>query len=310
MINWVASYPKSGNTWVRLLLGRYAEIVEDAGYEVRWGDINQHWLQTVSPTPLRDVPIGQQAQLRGAALYHLAAMLNKPTWVKTHHAAIKVNDLPLFPAQWTRKAIYVVRDPRDVVASFQAHMGLETREAAIDRMAHEEMQIKGEAGPSHYLSSWAVHVRTWTDSPTELHSWRPEEPLVVRYEDLHADTEGELVRMLGHMGVEAIEHEAVEQAVRENRFDKLRERESEQAFPEASDHQDRFFRKGETGGWREELTAAQAQRIEDAFGDVMEQMGYETGAAVCGAPTRSGGTCERPSTDGYCWQHSELSEVA
>lgn len=267
IINFVASFPKSGNTWVRLLLDHYMTQCEDPIYDVRFSDATELFFQMVSPLPVSKLALGAQIQLRGAALFTMATLLSRPTLVKTHHYAGEINGMRLFPSQWTGKAIYVVRDPRDVVASFQHHMGLESREEAIQLMREGRASIKSDDGPIHFLSTWSNHVDTWLEL----------DPLLVRYEDLHADTEGELVRMLDYLEVGEIDGRRVTKAVKRSRFEKLKAREQDEdepPFPEASSKSEAFFRKGQTGSFRDELDEEQVRAVESDHGEVMERLAY------------------------------------
>lgn len=273
-LHWLASFPKSGNTWVRMLVNHYDDGRQNIA--ARHDDVTRYWFQVASPVPVDELTLGEQMMVRPAAIAHMQCFLGRPTLVKTHHAAMKVNGVPLFTSQWAQSAVYVVRDPRDIVASFQSHMGLETLDDAIEMMGQQQASISNERMMTHLLGSWSFHAESWIDAKFC-------EPLVVRYEDMQEDTARELTRIIEHVGLE-VDPERIENAVELCRFDRLKEREQEQPFPEASPNQeDGFFRKGKVGGFREELSPEQIARVEEEHGEMMQRLGYEPVTAAVAA---------------------------
>lgn len=264
MLIWLASYPKSGNTWVRMLVDHYGQTGRDI--DARHSDNQLYWFQAVSPIPFENLNLGLQAQLRGAAIAHLQCFINIPTLVKTHHVNMSVNEIPLFPHQWTDKVIYVVRDPRDIVASFQKHMGLETLDRSIEMMNDINSIIQQDNTAAHILATWSYHIESWTRE-TKF------EPLIVKYEDLHEDTERELTRILEYCGL-IPDKERMAKAIELCQFDRLQKKEQEHPFPEVSTKADVFFRKGRVGSYKEELSDEQIARVEEHHGEAMQKMGY------------------------------------
>lgn len=273
-LRFVCSYPKSGNTWVRMLVGHYLF----GGHKnllsrTRFVDNGRTWYQNVSPVPVAELPAGQQVQIRPAAMLQLARIA-EPTLVKSHHAAITVEGVSLFSPLWTERVVVVVRDPRDILPSLADHMGIEMDEAA-DLMANAEATIQDDGGVAHLLTSWSQHVETWLGvESVPVH--------VLRYEDLHDDTAGELREVLAFLGVDFADPERIEEAVEACAFDRLQQKEAEIGFQEASPNQDRFFRKGEAGGWRDEVEPELAARIERDHGEMMDELGYEREAVTVG----------------------------
>lgn len=269
MLVWLASYPKSGNTWVRMLLGEYTRGVDDIA--VRYSDSQLYWYQAPAPVGAKEMGIVGQTQLRGAAVMHMQAFManNIPSFVKTHHMAGKVNGVHLFPLSWTNKAVYVVRDPRDVVKSLQNHMGLETTDVAIEQLAEVRQMISQDDSATHFISSWSENVKSWLNHECE--------PLIVRYEDLHEDAGRELRRVLEYVELNDIDEDRIRRAVDECEFSRLKKREqSGEKFPEASPNQgeEGFFRKGLVGSHKDELTKEQIAQVEEDHGEVMGMVDY------------------------------------
>jgi hypothetical protein len=176
-----------------------------------------------------------------------------------------------FPTAHTRAAIFIVRDPRDVVSSYAAHFGLEL-DAAIDTMA---TPTSGDPHGSPFLGTtsqlwgtWSDHARSWLhpDVPFPVH--------VVRYEDLQTDTVATLAPVFAAVGLDCT-HERLTTAVEQARFDRLRAAEAERGFRETGRRSDTFFRRGTAGGWRDDLTDRQVAAIEADHLEMMIRLGYE-----------------------------------
>lgn len=273
-ITWLASYPKSGNTWVRCLLQAYrnnGELdVNDLNMVV--GDSAACYTRAVSPLPL------DQLGKRGAWLVRpahlLMAMLSKPQprIFKTHYANVEIAGLPPFiPTEFTERAIYVVRDPRSVVLSMSKFYGLSTLQA-VDSMQNIQFEISRENEDQipQKLSSWSNHVASWTQITSfPVH--------VVRYEDLCEDPLSELKDILEFMGVEYIEARA-KRAVKAAELSKMQKKEKAEGFAEyraeIARKRGTFFGEGGTR-WQYELGPKWIKLIERDHGEVMKAMKYE-----------------------------------
>jgi len=264
----VASYPKSGNTWVRTTCAAYA-IGRAGGLQdlVKHDDIGTFEYQSVSPIPVNSLGLDAEALLRPAAMLVLSRKIDSVTLVKSHHACMEVNGLPLFHEEWTRRVVNPVRDPRDVACSVKDHFGM-SYEEAIEFMDYGQSTIGGQGKCHHMLGTWSDHVRSWlrTDRvPVRT----------VRYEDMLEGAKKEFRGILEFLGIEDPQEDRLEMAVEGTSFENMQEAEAEEGFPEKSEHQDRFFRKGVHGGWRDELSGDQVRTIEEDHGAVMETLGYD-----------------------------------
>lgn len=117
------------------------------------------------------------------------------------------------------------------------------------------------------LLTWSGHVESWMDDPVSP------KPLLILYEDMLADPAAMItaaVRMLDW----AAGPDAIAQAVRATSFKALQARERIDGFAEMPRAGASFFRQGTAGGWKDILTPAQAGRIIDQHGAVMERLGY------------------------------------
>lgn len=269
---WIASYPKSGNTWMRLLLaslrngGNAPDFDRTFGFAPLAGQLGD-FEQALDVEP-SDLTHEELAELRPDITLLLASDLTEPQFRKVHDCWGRTpSGRMLFPPEATLGALYLVRDPRDVAVSW-AHHSSRPIDNAIDFMARASTIA---ADPTRYgrmaqhLSSWSGHVLSWLEAEPR--------PLVVRYEDLLADPAAMLARAASHCGLGA-EPAAVDAAVASTRFEALREAEAEKGFYNGQTQGQRFFRRGEAGGWRDTLTPVQADRIARDHGTVMERLGY------------------------------------
>ncbi|WP_251924377.1 sulfotransferase domain-containing protein [Salinibacter ruber] len=279
-MDFVVSYPKSGNTWIRLVATAYGTDVEPEALmrsteptlgEMNLKDVETRHYQAVSPVPLQDVDFGTEVRLRPAAMLLLEQTASRltdraPFLIQSHHIHASVNDIPLWHPDWTDRIINPVRDPREVCCSQAAHFGNSYEETARIMSESRARTGPGESPDVRWLiGSWSAHIRGWLSADGfSVHT--------VRYEDLNADPLGEFYDILDFLGVSNLSMDAVRDAIETTQFDRLQEAEAEHGFPEAGDKQ--FFRSGETDGWKEELPVEVARTIERDHGEVMEALGY------------------------------------
>ncbi|WP_101067960.1 sulfotransferase domain-containing protein [Roseovarius salinarum] len=270
-IVWLASYPKSGNTWVRIFLANYLMNPDKpvpinqvhrfgigdsiaktyrqvAGREIDYNDPN-------TVLPLRD------RVLRGIVGNNADVNL-----VKTHNIRDTAFGVDLVPKKYTRSAIYILRNPLDMVLSYARHHGL-TLEQTVEAIGRNDnaTQGVGEAVIT-FLGTWSEHVDSWT---------RPASypQMVVRYEDLLEDPETHFAKVVEHLGV-PVQQERLKRAIRFSSFEELSEQEKKSGFVEKSRQADRFFASGKSGQWREKLPQDLADKVMRDHERVMKQYGY------------------------------------
>ncbi len=269
-IVWIASHPKSGNTWVRIFLAnllakRRTPIDITAAKQYCASEANPNWYRPLSPKPLAELTDAEIAALRPCVQAHIARTAKRFTLLKTHSFLGIYRDHPLISMEATAGAIYIVRDPRDVAISAMSNFGLSLDEtiSAMTRPVHSgspaEVQIY------EVSESWSNHIKSWTQIPNPR-------MLVVRYEDMLArprKTFGAIPRVLDLDG----DPELVKRAIKFSSFKDVSAQERAGGFTERSKHADRFFVSGRGGGWRKTLTPAQAKQNENDHGEQMRRFG-------------------------------------
>ena len=276
-IVWIASWPKSGNTWTRLLL---ANVVAEEAVSINQikralpGSMasDRHQFDDLagveSALCTDDEVDALRPEVYRASARRAAADGVPLLFCKAHDALHETPaGEPLFPADATVGAIYLVRNPLDVAVSRAFQSGHCDFSATIARMNNRDHAVGATARHlRERLFDWSGHVESWLTAPFPV--------LPVRYEDLLADTPGELARMVRFLSLNDVAQPAkLRRAVRLADFQRLREQEEQEGFRE-NIGTGRFFRSGRAGDWRRHLTAAQARAVLDAHHRVMSAMGY------------------------------------
>jgi Sulfotransferase domain len=264
-IVWLASYPKSGNTWVRAFLHNYIvngqtphsinslidfSVAECAG---------AFFGQNTAGMSTQDVQ-----KLRPSVHEQLTRLHDDLVFVKTHNANLSVHGVPLCTPDVTAGAVFIVRDPRDVALSYAAFARRDVDEI-IDFMGE-----KGAANASdavqvfELLGSWSEHALSWVAAQKRL---------LVRYEDLLNEPERYFARIVRFLGTGEVDAARLKRAIGFSGFDVLAGQEAAEGY-RAAGRAETFFREGKAGQWRERLTPAQLRRIETAHGEVMQKFGY------------------------------------
>ena len=269
---WIASYPKSGSTWVRAFLHNYI-LQPEAPYDINalmdlsTGESGAARYRRYDPRPASQYSIADVQRMRPLVHRDLMDVHPNLVFVKTHNASVLVEGVPLMTPAVTAGAIYIVRDPRDIAVSYARHRG-RSLDDTIAFMA-DPLAATGGTDDKIYerLSSWSVHVHFWTRHPHPLRH-------VMRYEDMIAAPEtafAELVRVLG----QEPPADRLARAVTFSAFRELQAQERVKGFIEQPvESTELFFRAGQPNGWRAVLTAAQRDRIERDHGEVMARFGY------------------------------------
>ena len=259
---WVASYPKSGNTWVRSILYCAMQGKVDLN---RIGELIPSFPACVERVAQdnRIAEIDDAAKLWDQAQQWISSLPGNRV-IKTHNLCGPVSGTRFPLSQCTLAAIYVVRDPRDVAISYTNHFG-RTLEQAVSLLQMEDNFTFMEANTfrKSVIGSWRTHVESWMGAAFPV--------LVVRYEDLLMSPVDEISRILDFLGMKPVI--SPERIADVTSFSSLSRSEAEEGFDEASENAVKFFHKGRVGQW-----LGREQEVQDlnlAFGPLMKTLGYE-----------------------------------
>ena len=282
MIIWIASYPKSGNTWVRMFLRSYflpkGKIFSinskgNDAFEV----LNFPELKTLQELNI-DFNKFENIVKNWVSIQDYINLNNKINFLKTHNGNFTINDFPFTNTANTAGGIYIVRDPRDVVISMSHHLNM-NNESVVEHLitnqheiAHIDKNFKKEKQDSFkksIMGTWSMNYLSWK-------SYKGRKIHFVRYEDLINNPKNEFLKILEYLKNIInfdIDEQKLNKAIVETSFDNLSKMELKNGFIEQSWKRN-FFRKGKIGDWKESLDNKLSKKIEDTFYKEMKYLGY------------------------------------
>ncbi|HEY4343920.1 MAG TPA: sulfotransferase domain-containing protein [Parvibaculum sp.] len=268
---WLASYPKSGNTWMRTFLHNLfangsRPVDLDRLDDFCLGVSHAPWYLKYTSAPPMEMSAEEIARYRMQVQRDFTETFPDSVFVKTHHFLGERDGVPLHNMDVTAGAIYIVRNPLDVVLSMMPHFGI-SLDRAITVLADEKAGTQASGGhvPDHY-ASWSTNVRSWTQTPSP-------QLLVIRYEDMLAKPRASFKQVTDFLGLKP-SPERLERAIRFSSFKVLKAQEQKNGFKERPEIAKAFFREGKAEQWRTKLTPEQVRRIIADHGEQMERFGY------------------------------------
>jgi hypothetical protein len=272
---WIASYPKSGNTWVRvflhnLMLELRGEIdaVQNINALHEWTDreslavrFARHFGKSPDALSSREIALARP-QIQA----DMVAGRDGPVFIKTHNAVARVEGVSTLNFEITLASIYIIRNPLDVAISYAKFMDVSI-DATIAYMEDPSANIETSAKRVYeFMGSWSYHVASWVSVPH-----RP--VLILRYEDMLAAPERAFGRLAAFLRLKPTPDQ-LQRAIQKSSFAEMVHQEQELGFSERPDQANAFFREGRAGQWREGLTQSQIHDVTQAHAPMMMRFGY------------------------------------
>jgi hypothetical protein len=275
-IVWIASYPKSGNTWARAFLHNLIKVrngerddqdINDMARFSTWDVDIKRYGRLLGFEPNNSEHRQEIAATRHAVQREVADATEGLIFVKTHNGLFMDRGHSTIDFSATAGAVYIVRNPLDVAISLAHHVG-SSIDDAIDRMSVTDAETDGTDFAVYEVhGSWSQHVWSWTRNDNRaLH--------VMRYEDMLADPKKAFSALANHLLIDS-GRQQLRKAIERSSFARLQQQEKEKGFREQSPTADQnFFREGRAGQWISVLTPVQVDRIVRDHGEQMRRFGY------------------------------------
>jgi len=282
MIIWIASYPKSGNTWIRSLLSTYL-YTDD-------GNFNFNLLKKILKFPSKvylKYFMEDFSDIKKVSDYWIAAqerinLFNekKSILLKTHSALCTLENNSFTNKQNTQAVIYIVRDPRNVITSISNHYSLSIEES-YDFMIDNKKILSSDRwggkdfGISEVLGSWSQHYKSWQNI-----KFAP--ILNIKYENLIDDTKNSLITIINFLQKFTnvkIDEKKILETIKSCNFENLRKMEIKQGFDEAAyseklEKKVNFFHLGKENNWEKLLSPEVEKKIRKTFNNEMKELNY------------------------------------
>ncbi len=271
-IIWVASYPKSGNTWLRAFLANYLRNPEKP---IPINELPDHMLgdnfiihyEQFSGRKVAELSEEEIGGLRPKIHEWFASTRGETVFVKTHSVVAAVDGRALITPSATAGAIYIIRNPLDVAVSYMHH-SQSSYEGAVEALCRTDYVMPAsEKILPLVVGNWSQHVRSWTVAPgLKLY--------VMRYEDMLAKPGPTFARLVKFLQLPK-EPARLRKAIKFSSFGELSKQEDMGGFVEArADGKSKFFREGKARAGADVLTEEQIERLVTCHRELMVKFGY------------------------------------
>ena len=289
MIVWLASFPKSGNTWLRSLLSDYKNYEDNYSFERTIYSIKQfpsdHLFDFLfNEGIVKDRSLFQS--LEYSSKYWLTAqrrlMFENPDDIilKTHGAPFRIKENYFLTKETTKCAICIIRDPRQVLFSLMKHYHFDSQEVAMQFLFENNRVLENTNDKtrkdnkfSHLpLPPWDTYYYSWI-------AYKNIFPILfVKYEDMFKlDTFNKIVKFLEKNSNDKsfiFDQEKTKNVFERSSFEKLKDREKNQGFKESTNNVSGFFNEGKIDSWKEKIDKKIKVSIEEKFGKLMREFNY------------------------------------
>ena len=284
MIFWIASYPKSGNTWIRTLISSYYYTEDGIFKESKIHNIDQFPQKKYFKNFKYDKTIVNDTARLWLKAQKKINLDKKLRFFKTHNAFGNLNGNPFTDNTNSIGAIYVVRDPRNVITSLKNHYELNDNQA-YSWMINENNYLYDthnfkEDGYSdfQFISSWSTNYKSW--------KVQKKIPIkIIKYEDLLNETYLIFKDLINFINIvvnnsEQINRDKLKKVIDSTLFDKLRKEEQDKGFTESVLSRDGkrkipFFNLGPKNDWNKILNIKMVKKIEEVFAESMKDLSYK-----------------------------------
>ena len=280
MIIWLASYPKSGNTWIRSIISSILFTKDGAVDNFRVLEaIDQYPSRKYFDSLVTDYENPIQIQKNWIPSQKLINLDKKIKFLKTHHIFCKYGENAFTNNSNTLGVVHIVRDPRNLVSSLKYHWSLASDQEAMEKLFDIQtatgLKINKNKNYSFpvMISSWDNHYNAWKKIKKNY--------LLIKYEDLVQDTKNQLIKIIEYLNKFTklkISDEKINNILKTTSFENFVKLENKGLFKESNldkkGNYKVFFREGPSKKWQNYLNKEISDKIKKRFFKEMNELGY------------------------------------
>ena len=278
MIIWLASYPKSGNTWIRSFIVSY--------YFTNDGNFNFDDLDRIPDYPNK-IFLGKNvdvSNIKEGEVYNFWENTQntirenrKAKFLKTHNSLKPINNIPFTTTKNTLGVVHIFRDPRNVITSIKNHFGFSNYDKAFKYMQTEGAFMKGEDNMKYAIvDSWRTHFISWMQNQSLKR-------ISIRYEDLVNNPEKEFIKIVHFLDSilkikGGIKKSKFLKSLNTTKFEILQKGEEDGKFNEnviRNNEKVKFFNLGPKNNWKKVLPKDVQIKMNDYYKEDLKKLGYE-----------------------------------
>ena len=280
MIFWIASYPKSGNTWIRSFISTYY-LSNSESFDFNFlKKIKQFPHEKYFNNKLKDI---NEAITNWNDAQKKIIEDEKIIFLKTHSALMAINNKNFTSEKYSLGGIYIIRDPRNVITSLKNHYSLSFQDSFEfmtnkNKYLIDDRQNEINYGNFQFISSWTNNYKSWKN-------YKKFEILFVKYEDLENNTLNTFLKILSFVNKllkikSEINEKRVQNILSSIDFDNLKKKESIEGFEESvysktTGKKVSFFNLGKKNKWQKMLTIEQIEKLNKEFKKDLIDLNYE-----------------------------------
>ena len=282
MIIWLASYPKSGNTWIRSFISALLYTNEGQNDFSNLKRIKQFPARSQFKDFTQNLQNPEEIYKNWTEVQNFLNLDKEIKFLKTHHVNCLIDKYKFTDDQNTLGAIHIVRDPRNVLLSIKNHFSLDDHDKALEFMSKEKHWVGIEKKEDDkfrdnmiptLISSWNIHYQTWKNKTKNY--------LLIKYEDLQENPKKEfkkIVNYLEKLTKNKFDEKKINKAIETTSFKYMQNLEDKGYFSEnARGHNEnkvKFFNLGPKNDWKKLLNNEIIEKIDLKFNKEMKELGY------------------------------------
>ena len=282
MIIWLASYPKSGNTWVRSFISALLFNNEGINDFSNLKKIKQFPSRSQFKNFVLDLQNPEEIYKNWTEVQNFLNLDKEIKFLKTHHINCEINKFKFTDDKNTLGTIHIVRDPRNVLLSVKNHFSLNNYTETLEFISREKHWVGIEKKQDDkfrdnmiptLISSWNIHYQTWKNKTKNY--------LLIKYEDLEENPKkefGKITNYLEKLLNKKFDMKRIHKAINTTSFEYMQNLEDKGYFSENARGHDKdkvkFFNLGPKNDWKKLLNNEIIEKINLKFNKEMKELGY------------------------------------